>query len=233
MADGLSRRDELAAHLAQVNARIGAACGAAGRSPDDVVLVAVTKTWPVSDAVLLRDLGVTDLAENRDQEAAEKAAAVTGVRWHFVGQLQTNKARSVARYADVVHAVDRDQLVDALAAGALRSGREVEALVQVSLDGDPARGGAQLDHVAALADRVAASEGLRLGGVMAVAPLGLPAREAFARLAVVAAEVRAAHPAAVVISAGMSDDLEDAIAAGATHVRVGSAILGSRRGYLG
>ncbi|MDP9182285.1 MAG: YggS family pyridoxal phosphate-dependent enzyme [Actinomycetota bacterium] len=233
MADQLSRRDELAANLAQVRARIDAACDAASRSHDDVVLVAVTKTWPTSDAVLLRDLGVTDLAENRDQEAAEKAAEVTGVRWHFVGQLQTNKARSVARYADVVHAVDRDQLVDALAAGALRAGREVEALVQVSLDGDPDRGGAQPDHVAALADRVAAADGLRLGGVMAVAPLDISAREAFARLAAAAAEVRAAHPDAGVISAGMSDDLEDAIAAGATHVRVGSAILGSRRGYLG
>jgi pyridoxal phosphate enzyme (YggS family) len=233
VADDLSRRQELAANLSAVQARIAAACEAAGRRRDDVVLVAVTKTWPASDALLLRDLGVADLGENRDREAAEKARQVGGVRWHFVGQLQTNKARSVARYADVVHAVDRDHLVDALSAGAVRAGREVDVLVQVSLDGHPDRGGARVDLVPALADRVEDATGLRLSGVMAVAPLGLPAGAAFARLAAVAAELRATHPAADVISAGMSSDLEEAIAAGATHVRVGSAILGARHPHLG
>ena len=229
----MSRREELAANLAQVEARLVAACAVARRPREAVTLVAVTKTWPASDAALLRDLGVTDLGENRDQEAAEKAAAVGGVRWHFVGRLQTNKARSVARYADVVHGVDRPELVQALSAGAVRARRALEALVQVSLDGDPDRGGASLDQVPVLADLLAAAEGLRLAGVMAVAPLGLLPGAAFARLAEVAARLQSDHPGAVVISAGMSGDLEQAVAHGATHVRVGSAILGSRATYLG
>ena len=229
----MNRRDELAASLAQVEARLAAACAAAGRPREAVTLIAVTKTWPASDAALLRDLGVTDLGENRDKEAAEKAAEVGGVRWHFVGRLQSNKARSVARYADVVHAVDRAELVDALSAGAVRAQRELEALVQVSLDGDPDRGGASIEQVPALADLLAGAEGLRLGGVMAVAPLGLLPGAAFARLADVSARVLADHPDAAVISAGMSGDLEEAVTHGATHVRVGSAILGSRATYLG
>jgi pyridoxal phosphate enzyme (YggS family) len=233
VADGLTRREELAANLADVERRIAAACAAAGRGRGEVTLVAITKTWPASDAALLRDLGVTDLGENRDQEAAEKAREVTGVRWHFVGQLQTNKAASVARYADVVHAVDREHLVTALSHGAVRAGRVLDALVQVSLDGDPHRGGATPDRVPELADLVAHAEGLRLGGVMAVAPLGLEPAAAFARLAEAAAVVRAQHPAATAISAGMSGDLEEAVAAGATHVRVGTAILGPRAVTLG
>lgn len=224
----MNRRDELAANLADVQARIAAACRAAGRAPAEVTLVAITKTWPASDALLLRELGVTDLGENRDQEAAAKAALVTGVRWHFVGRLQTNKARSVASYADVVHSLDRPALVDALSAGASRAGRVVDALVQVSLDGDPARGGAPEEEVRALADQLAVADGLRCAGVMAVAPLGMPARAAFQELARVAAAVRADHPEATVISAGMSGDLEAAVECGATHVRVGSALLGPR-----
>jgi len=231
---GLSdRRAELAANLADVDARISAACRAAGRRREDVTLVGVTKTWPASDAALLRDLGVTDLGENRDQEARPKAAEVTGVRWHFVGQLQTNKAAGVATYADVVHAVDRPALVDALGKGARRAGRTLTALVQVSLDGDPLRGGAAPSAVPALADAVAGTDGLVLGGVMAVAPLGADPATAFALLAEVAAALRSQHPAAVVVSAGMSEDLEAAIAAGSTHVRVGTALLGHRTPALG
>ena len=224
------RRAELAANLADVEARIAAACAAAGRPREAVTLVAVTKTWPVSDAELLRDLGVHDLAENRDQEARRKAAEVTGVRWHFVGQVQTNKARSVASYADVVHSVDRPALVDALSDGALRAGRTVEVLLQVSLDGT--RGGALPEDVPALADRVAGAPGLVLRGVMAVAPLAADPALAFSRLRDVAADLTAAHPAATLISAGMSGDLEQAVAAGATHVRVGTAVLGPRSAPL-
>jgi pyridoxal phosphate enzyme (YggS family) len=229
----VTRRAELAANLDDVEHRIAAACAAAGRAREEVTLVAVTKTWPASDAALLRDLGVRDLGENREKEAAAKAREVTGVSWHFVGQLQSNKAAAVAAFAHVVHAVDREHLVDALAAGARRAGRVVDALVQVSLDGDPHRGGAAIDRVPLLADRVAAADGLRLAGVMAVAPLGLEPAAAFARLADVAALVRAVHPSATAVSAGMSGDLEAAIAAGATHVRVGTAILGSRPPLLG
>jgi pyridoxal phosphate enzyme (YggS family) len=223
-----SREDELAANLAEVDARISAACTAAGRPRDGVTLIAITKTWPISDCELLRDLGVTDLGENRDQEAAEKAAAVHGVRWHFVGAVQTNKARSVAAYADVVHSVDRPSLVSVLGDGAVRAARVVDVLLQVSLDGDPARGGAAAEDVPGLAEQVVGTAGLRLAGVMAVAPLGADAAPAFERLAEVSARLRASHPTATVISAGMTGDLEQAVRAGATHVRVGTAVLGAR-----
>ncbi|MCU1602559.1 MAG: alanine racemase domain protein [Frankiales bacterium] len=228
----MSRRDELAANLSHVEARIQRACRAAGRPRDAVALVAVTKTWPLADCCLLKDLGVTDLGENRDQEAADKAAALDGVRWHFVGAVQTNKARSVASYADVVHSVDRPSLVSVLGDGAVRSGRTVEVLLQVSLDGDPDRGGAAPDAVPGLAEQVVLTEGLRLGGVMAVAPLGADPAEAFARLADVAARLRADHPQATAVSAGMTGDLEQAVAAGATHLRVGPAVLGARPASL-
>ena len=224
----MSRREQLAASLAAVEQRLVAACAAAGRPRGDVLLVAITKTRPASDVELLRDLGVLDVGENRDQEAREKAAAVPGVRWHFVGGLQTNKARSVASYASVVHSVDRTALVDALSAGALRAVRELDVLLQVSLDGDPSRGGALPDDLPALADVTAGAPGLRLAGVMAVAPLGADPARAFAALAEVSDRLRESHPGATAISAGMSGDLEQAIAAGATHVRVGTALLGER-----
>ena len=224
----MSRSDDLAANLAAVEGRIAAACRQAGRDRRDVTLIAVSKTWPAEDVALLRDLGVADFGENRDQEAAPKAAAVPDVRWHFVGAVQTNKARSVASYADVVHSVDRPGLVTALSAGAVRAGRVVDALVQVSLDGAPGRGGAPPKDVPGLADAVAAADGLRLAGVMAVAPLGADPAEAFARLAEVAAELRSQHPQAVTISAGMSGDLEQAVAAGANALRVGTALFGHR-----
>jgi pyridoxal phosphate enzyme (YggS family) len=224
----VSRRDDLAANLAAVEQRITAACARAGRDRRDVTLVAISKTWPADDVALLRDLGVRDFGENRDQEAARKAAAVPDVRWHFVGAVQTNKARSVASYADVVHSVDRPGLVTALSAGAVRADRVVDALVQVSLDGAPGRGGASPADVPQLADAVAAAQGLRLAGVMAVAPLGADPAEAFARLAEVAADLRTQHPQAVTISAGMSGDLEQAVAAGANALRVGTALFGHR-----
>lgn len=224
----MSRREQLAASLAALEDRLVTACSAAGRLRGDVLLVAVTKTRPVSDVELLRDLGVLDVGENRDQEAREKAAAVPGVRWHFVGGLQTNKARSVASYADAVHSVDRIALVDALSAGAERAGRTLDVLLQVSLDGDPGRGGALLDDLPSLADAAAAAPGLRLAGVMAVAPLGTDPAVAFASLAEVSGRLRRSHPEATAVSAGMSGDLEQAIAAGATHVRVGTALLGER-----
>lgn len=224
----MTRARQLADALTALEQRLAAACAAAGRVRDEVTLVAVTKTHPAADCALLRDLGVRDLGENRDQEAREKAAAVDGVRWHFVGGLQTNKAGSVASYADVVHSVDRPALVDALSKGAGRAGRALDVLLQVSLDGDPGRGGALVQDVPALADHAARAPGLRLAGVMAVAPLGADPSAAFACLAEVAARLRADHPEAVAVSAGMSGDLEQAVQIGATHVRVGTALLGRR-----
>ncbi len=230
----MSREDDLAANLAAVRERIAKACASAGRAADEVTLVAVTKTFPASDVRLLARLGVTDIAENRDQEAAPKAAecADLPLTWHFIGQLQTNKVRSVLRYADVVHSVDRDRLVRALSREAVRTGRTPRCLVQVSLDDAEGRGGVRPEGVPALAEAIASAPGLRLAGVMAVAPLGADPAPAFARLADVAASVRAAHPEATVISAGMSGDLEQAIACGATHVRVGTALLGGRRAIV-
>lgn len=230
-ATGDARRAELAASLTALRDRIAAACAAAGRVSDEVTLIAITKTFPASDVRLLHELGVRDVGENRDQEAAPKAAqcsGLTGLTWHFVGQLQTRKCASVVSYASVVHSVDRPRLVRALAAHARGAGREITCLIQVSLDGDPARGGALPADIPGLAAAVAAEEGLLLGGVMAVAPLGVPPAEAFAVLPEVSAAVRAVRPEAGMVSAGMSGDLEAAIAAGATHVRVGTALLGGR-----
>ncbi|MEU1814241.1 YggS family pyridoxal phosphate-dependent enzyme [Streptomyces roseifaciens] len=232
------RRTELADNLARVEERISAACAAAGRPREDVTLIVVTKTYPASDVRLLAELGVRHVAENRDQDAAPKAAecADLPLTWHFVGQLQTNKVRSVAGYADFVHSVDRTRLVTALSAAAVKAGRTLDCLIQVALDVESGergeRGGVAPDGVAELADALAGAEGLRPAGLMTVAPLvgpyaGRP-RAAFGRLMEISTGLRAAHPAANMVSAGMSADLDDAVAAGATHVRVGSAVLGVR-----
>ena len=233
---GGGRAGEVAASLARVRARIDAACQAAGRPPGEVTLIAITKTFPASDVRVLSSLGVRDVGENRDQEAAPKAAACADLSdrltWHFVGQLQTNKAASVVRYAGVVHSVDRPRLVTALGAAARKAGRSLTCLVQVSLDGDPGRGGVREEEVPLIAAGLAGEAGLELGGVMAVAPQGADPAAAFRRLAEIAAQVRVAHPGATMISAGMSGDLEAAIGAGATHVRVGTALLGGRPGFV-
>jgi pyridoxal phosphate enzyme (YggS family) len=224
----VTRADELAERLSALEQRLAAACTAAGRGRDEVALVAVTKFHPACDVRALRDLGVARFGESRDQEARRKAAEVEGVRWHFVGRLQSNKAASVAAYASVVESCDRLRLVPALSAGAVRAERELDVLVQVSLDGNTERGGAPAADVPALADAVAAAEGLRLAGVMAVAPLGEEPARAFARLAELADRVRQDHPDAREMSAGMSADLEQAVACGSTSVRVGTALLGPR-----
>ena len=231
--DAVARREELSASLVQVRERIGAACRATGRSRRDVQLIVVSKNFPGSDIEVLSELGVTDIGENRDQEASAKIAALPQevrqlLQVHFIGQLQSNKAGSLATYVDTVHSIDRDKLVFALDRAATAAGRDIGALVQVSLDADPARGGIPLEGVAALANSIAATQHLRLRGLMAVAPLGVDPGEAFARLATVARGIRADHPGATWISAWMSADLEAAVANGATHLRVGSAILGSR-----
>jgi pyridoxal phosphate enzyme (YggS family) len=241
------RRSELEKNLAEVRSRIAVACAAAGRDPGEITLIAITKTRPPADVLLLHELGLTDFGENKDQEAAPKAAAIAAaladagagasaarsqpLRWHFVGQLQTNKASSVAGYADVVHSVDRVRLVRALGAAARKAGRELTCLVQVDLDtpADPARGGVPPGQVREIAEAIEAEQNLILGGVMAIAPLGADPARAFAPLRPCSLAVRAVNPAAAIISAGMSGDLEAAIGNGATHVRIGTALLGARR----
>ncbi|MEN3121089.1 YggS family pyridoxal phosphate-dependent enzyme [Janibacter sp. LM] len=229
------RREELAANLERVEERIARACEAAGRPREDVRLIVVTKFFPRSDLDLLADLGVTDIGENREQEAAAKLAeggTPEGVRTHFIGQLQSKKAGAVARWADVVQSVDRAKLVGALTRGAEAAGRELTVLIQVDLDAEPDghRGGAVPGDVPALADEIAGSP-LRLAGLMAVAPLGEDPDPAFARLAELSARLRVDHPDADWISAGMSGDLESAVRHGATHLRVGTAILGDRTSH--
>lgn len=230
----------IGAGLDAVRARIEAGCSAVGRNPAEVTLIVVTKTYPARDVIALRGLGVSDVGENRDQEASVKRVEVDdiagaadvrapgSVNWHMIGRLQTNKCRSVASWADAVHSLDRLRVVDALDRASLEAGRRIPALIQVSLDDDPDRGGAAPADVERMAERIADSEALDLKGVMAVAPLGVDPPVAFARLAGIAERLRQDHPGAGWISAGMSQDLEAALAAGATHVRVGSAVLGAR-----
>ncbi|MCX5114250.1 YggS family pyridoxal phosphate-dependent enzyme [Streptomyces sp. NBC_00378] len=234
------RKAQLADNLARVEERIVSACSAAGREREEVTLIVVTKTYPASDVRILHELGVRHVAENRDQDAAPKVAecADLSLTWHFVGQLQTNKVRSVASYVDVVQSVDRVRLVTALSAAAEREGRELGCLIQVALDAESGergdRGGVAPDGIEELAAAVESAPGLRLGGLMTVAPLAGPyagrQRAAFDRLMEFSSRLRGNHPAANMVSAGMSADLEDAVAAGATHVRVGTAVLGVRPG---
>lgn len=231
----LGRRAELADRLGLVRARIAAACAQARRCVDDVTLVAVTKTFPATDVALLASLGVTDVGEARHPEARDKrAASGADLVWHFVGAVQTNKAAAIAAYSDVVQSVDRPRLITALERGAFGSGRALDVLVQVNLDPHGAQGvigrrsGADPAHLAGLAEAVVGTEHLRLRGLMAVAPRTGDPAPAFERLAALAARLRADHPGAAVLSAGMSGDLEQAVAAGATHVRVGRAVLGER-----
>jgi hypothetical protein len=233
------RRTELATSLAELRERVRRACDAADRDPAEITLVAVTKTFPASDVRLLAGLGVADVGENRDAEASAKHAecADLALTWHFVGQLQRRKAASVARYADVVHSLDRPELADSLGRQAVAAGREIAAMVQIGLDGDSGgstgRGGVPPRAAVELATRVATTPGLVLAGVMAVAPTGIEPGPAFARLSEVSAQVKASFPDARAISAGMSGDLEAAVRYGATHLRVGTALLGGRTPPVG
>jgi pyridoxal phosphate enzyme (YggS family) len=227
--NALARRTELAGALERLRHRIEQACAAAGRDPGEITLIGITKTYPVADARTLLELGVGDLGENRANEARDKAAELPTARWHFVGQLQTNKARVVARFASAVHSVDRPVLVAALDRAVAQAERApLDVFLQISLDGDERRGGVVANSVAALADEVTRAGRLRLAGVMAVAPQEQEPDDAFARLEAISADLRTRHEQATAISAGMSNDLEAAIFHGATHVRVGSALLGQR-----
>ncbi len=228
----MTREEQVEAALAAVRRRIATACADAGRPEGDVRLVVVTKFFPASDVRILAGLGVTDVGENRHQEAEAKAAECDdlGLTWHFIGGLQSNKAAAVAAYSSVVESVDRPKLVGPLSRGAQAGERPVDVLLQVSLDppGREGRAGADPAALADLAAAVEEAQGLELRGLMAVAPLGEDPAAAFARLAEVRAGFLQSHPGATWLSAGMSADLEQAIGAGATHVRVGSAVLGSR-----
>lgn len=246
------RRAELRANLADVRIRIARACASAARQPAEVGLLAVSKNFPASDVAELAALGQLDMGESRHQEVVAKLAALAelrsavradrgggvnphGVRWHFLGRLQRNKATAVAGYATCVESVDRVELLPGLRRGAESRGRSLDVLIQVDLDSPlrPARGGIEPAGAARLADVVAGCDELVLRGVMAVAPREGDPRRAFARLREVAEQIRADHPGAQVLSAGMSGDLEAAVVEGSTLVRIGTALFGRRTPALG
>lgn len=219
--------DDLRERLQAVEARVGEAARLADRDPADIRTIVVTKFHPASLVRDLASLGVRDVGENRHQEAQAKARELEDLplRWHFIGQLQSKKARQVRAYASAIHSIDRPALVDALRSDEV----SVDCFVQVDLSGDPGRGGVAPTELAALVERVLETPGLELRGLMAVAPLGEPARPAFARVRELAERiVLPTAPTATALSMGMSHDLEDAVAEGATHLRIGTAITGNR-----
>jgi len=217
--------DGLAARLARVDGEIVDAARAAGRDPAGLTRIVITKFHPAELVRQLADLGVRDIGENRHQEAAAKAAELSDLdlNWHFVGQLQSNKAKAVRRYASSVHSLDRASLADALAGDTA-----LDVFLEVNLTGDPARGGVDPGMLVPLGERVLSTPGLVLRGVMAVAPLGEEPRAAFARVREASEQLRRLAPEATAISAGMSGDFREAIAEGATHLRIGTAITGKR-----
>ena len=221
----------LAQRLQSVQAGIADAARASGRQPDEITTIVVTKFHPASLIRDLYDLGVRNVGENRHQEAEAKAAELAdleGLSWHFIGQLQSNKAKAVRAYASVVHSVDSVKLARTLAAAEPGPVAVLDCFVQLNLTDDPGRGGVQPADALELAELIAAEASLNLLGVMAVAPLDEEPRAAFARVREVSERVRTVISTAHYISAGMSHDFADAIAEGATHLRIGSAITGER-----
>jgi len=227
-----NRLSDIQGNLEVIQSRIKNACSAAGRDVSEITLIAVTKTYPASDVDLLKQLGIENVGENRDQEASSKKSEVKNqFKWHFIGQLQSNKAKSVVNYADLIHSVDRWSLAKEIQKSAQGINKVQPVLIQVDLDQsgpDPTRGGiwpAELDELVASINQ---ASHLELKGLMSVAPLGEKPELAFARLKDIRVGFLKENPEAQILSAGMSDDLEAAILHGATHLRIGSALLGER-----
>jgi len=220
----------LADRLEAVQGSVADAIRDAGRAPADVTTIVVSKFHPASLVRELHALGVRGFGESRHQEASAKAAELSDLEleWHFIGQLQSKKAKQALAYARVIHSVDRDSVADALASGTAENAVPVDVFVQVNLTEDPARGGVQAGELDALVERVTAARGLRLRGLMTVAPLGEEPRPAFASLRALSERVTAVDPTASALSMGMSGDYREAILEGATHLRIGTAITGNR-----
>ena len=227
-----NRLKDIQSNLEKINTRIAEACSRSKRNISEITLIAVTKTYPASDVDLLKQLGIENVGENKDQEASGKISQVKEkFSWHFIGQLQSNKAKSVVTYADLIHSVDRLTLAKELQKSASAIAKKQKVLIQVDLDQsgpDPSRGGVWPADLAGLAQFISQSENLELAGLMSVAPLGENPSEAFQRLAQLRSDFLKNYPKAVILSAGMSEDLEAAIEHGATHLRIGSALLGER-----
>jgi len=217
------RKDEIARNLQEIRERIISAAKAVNRDPAEISLIVVTKTFPISDIEILAELGESNFGENRDQEAGPKAEVIPAT-WHFQGQIQSNKIKSICQWADVIHSISSAKEILKFA----QSPRKHQVFLQVSLDGQSGRGGASPADLAQLADLVNEGNNLELLGLMAVAPLDVEPEKAFADLALINQGFAGQFPNAKYLSAGMSSDFEAAIKFGATHIRVGSSILGSR-----
>lgn len=220
----IDRRSEITSNLEAVRDQISKAALSAGRSLDEITLIAVTKTFPASDVEILRDLGISHFGENRDSDAAPKAAAVLGT-WHFQGQIQSNKLKSITSWANVIHSLDEIRHFEVIEKNALHP---LDIFCQVSLDDSVGRGGVSEQKLYELAQAIEKSATHRLQGLMAVAPLGVDPTVAFSKLSAIHKAFMADFPEADKLSAGMSGDFKEAIAYGATHIRIGSQILGSR-----
>ena len=220
----IDRRSEITSKLQAVRDEISKAVASAGRSLDEITLIAVTKTFPASDVEILRDLGITHFGENRDSDAAPKASTVAGT-WHFQGQIQSNKLKSITTWANVIHSLDEIRHFEVIEKSAPHP---LDIFCQVSLDGSEGRGGVSEQKLYELAQAIEKSATHRLQGLMAVAPLGVDPSAAFSKLSAIHKAFMADFPKANKLSAGMSGDYKEAIAHGATHIRIGSSILGSR-----
>ena len=220
----LTREEELAANLEDIKSRITEASQSSARNPHEISLIVVTKTFPVSDVQILKGLGVNDFGENRDGDARPKANEVQG-RWHFQGQIQSNKLKSICSWANVIHSLDDARHFEIIQKVAIHS---LDILLQVNLDGSLHRGGSTIQSLYTLAEQVNADPNHHLAGLMAVAPLGIEPEAAFSQLHEIQLAFCADFPDAAMLSAGMSGDFETAIAHGATHLRIGSQIMGSR-----
>jgi pyridoxal phosphate enzyme (YggS family) len=221
------RREFISSSLQDVKSRIASAAQLAGRDLGEITLIAVTKTYPVSDVAILRDLGESNFGENRTEEGSVKSLEVPGI-WHYQGQVQSRKLREIASWANVIHSLDQVSHIEKLNRICEETGKKIGVFIQLSLDGAPDRGGVVEQELGALADAVAASSGLELKGVMCVPPVEYEHQLAFAEIAQIHQRFISKFPSAKSLSAGMSSDFEIAIAHGATHIRVGSQILGSR-----
>lgn len=222
------RKEEIEHNLAQVREKIQVSARTSNRDLGEIELIAVTKTFPATDVEILHELGIRDFGENRDSEGAAKSQEVQG-NWHFQGQIQGNKLKSITKWARFIHSLDSQDHLDKIAT--LCKERQDAALgifIQVSLDDAHGRGGVPAQDLSRLADAVISTAGIQLMGLMAVAPLGVEADKAFAELALIHEAFSRNYPSASALSAGMSGDYESAISHGATHIRVGSSILGSR-----
>jgi pyridoxal phosphate enzyme (YggS family) len=225
--------DSLAASLERVRERIATAAARAGRTPDEVTLVAISKTFPIDVLTMAVEAGATDLGENRAQELKEKVAALgDAARWHFVGHLQTNKVRAVVGAAALIHSVDRQELAEAISRRAVATEVVQDVLIEVNLSGEATKHGTRPGDALGLARAARELDGIRVCGLMTMAPFSddpETSRFLFRDLARLRDEVAEVVPGATGLSMGMSRDFEIGIEEGATIVRVGEAIFGARR----